>query len=174
MYFFTIFVQLNKYLIITIKFMFYTELVIKSNLDKLIDVEQFIDSLMLDFSIKEDYLGIIATPLLEAVKNAIVHGNQSNTSKEVTITCQISNKDITFSVSDEGLGFDFKKFLDEDFDNRTSKGLTMIELLTTKLEFLNNGSTISYTIDIPIPIQQERPLEAFHSQVKQEQLKTVF
>lgn len=153
--------------------MFYTELVIKSDLNKLVEVEQFIESLMSDFSIKEDYMGILSIPMLEAVKNAIIHGNKSDVSKEVTITCQISNKDIVFSVSDEGNGFDYTKYLTVDFENRTTNGLTMIELLANKLEFLNNGSTISYTIDIPIQIQHER-VEVFQSSEKKEQYKTVF
>jgi len=80
--------------------MFYTELKIESDLNKLTEVEHFIDNLMTDFNIDYDYIGIISTPLIEAVSNAIIHGNQFNKSKKVTITCQLSNKNMVFSVSD--------------------------------------------------------------------------
>jgi serine/threonine-protein kinase RsbW len=85
--------------------MFYTELKIESDLNKLTEVEHFIDNLMTDFNIDYDYIGIISTPLIEAVSNAIIHGNQLNKSKKVIITCQLSNKNMVFSVSDEGNGF---------------------------------------------------------------------
>ncbi len=136
--------------------MFYTEFEIDSDLNKLIDIEKFIDDLMLDFNIDCDYLGIISTPLIEAVKNAIIHGNQLDKSKKVKIAYQLSNKNITFSISDEGNGFNYSKYINEAIENRSTNGLSIIELLSNKLEFLNNGNTISYQIEVPIQINKER------------------
>lgn len=136
--------------------MFYTEFEIDSDLNKLIDIENFIDDLMLDFNIDCDYLGIISTPLIEAVKNAIIHGNQLDKSKKVKIAYQLSNKNITFSISDEGNGFNYSKYINEAIENRSTNGLSIIELLSNKLEFLNNGNTISYQIEVPIQINKER------------------
>ena len=45
--------------------MFYTELKIESDLNKLTEVEHFIDNLMTDFNIDYDYIGIISTPLMK-------------------------------------------------------------------------------------------------------------
>lgn len=153
--------------------MFYTELQIASDLDKLIDVEHFIINLMDDFCINEDYLGIITTPLIEAVNNAIVHGNKSEKSKKVTITCQLSNKNITFSVADEGEGFDYEKYISENIENTTTNGLSIIKLLTNDIQFFENGSIISYTLNIPIQIQKERDSTTSTINKSTEEIKTV-
>ena len=153
--------------------MFYSELQIASNLDKLVDVEHFIINLMDNFCINEDYLGIITTPLIEAVNNAIVHGNKSEPSKKVTITCQLSNKDITFSVADEGKGFDYEKYISENVENTTTNGLSIIKLLTNDIQFFENGSTISYTLQIPFQIQKERDSITSTINKSTEQIKNV-
>ena len=153
--------------------MFYSELQIASNLDKLVDVEHFIINLMDNFFINEDYLGIITTPLIEAVNNAIVHGNKSEPSKKVTITCQLSNKDITFSVADEGKGFDYEKYISEKVENTTTNGLSIIKLLTNDIQFFENGSTISYTLQIPFQIQKERDSITSTINKSTEQIKNV-
>ncbi|MBP7101715.1 MAG: ATP-binding protein [Bacteroidales bacterium] len=153
--------------------MFYSELQIASNLDKLVDVEHFIINLMDNFCINEDYLGIITTPLIEAVNNAIVHGNKSEPSKKVTITCQLSNKDITFSVADEGKGFDYEKYISEKVENTTTNGLSIIKLLTNDIQFFENGSTISYTLQIPFQIQKERDSITSTINKSTEQIKNV-
>jgi serine/threonine-protein kinase RsbW len=146
---------------------------IASNLDKLVDVEHFIINLMDNFCINEDYLGIITTPLIEAVNNAIVHGNKSEPSKKVTITCQLSNKDITFSVADEGKGFDYEKYISEKVENTTTNGLSIIKLLTNDIQFFENGSTISYTLQIPFQIQKERDSITSTINKSTEQIKNV-
>ncbi|MDD3281530.1 MAG: ATP-binding protein [Bacteroidales bacterium] len=153
--------------------MFYSELQIASDINKLIDVEHFIINLMDDFCINNDYLGIITTPLVEAVNNAIVHGNKNDKSKKVTITCQLSNKNITFSVTDEGAGFDYEKYVSENLENTSTNGLSIIKLLTNEIEFFDNGSTISYTLNIPIQIQKERDSTISTINKSKEEIKTV-
>ncbi|MGI6292816.1 MAG: ATP-binding protein [Bacteroidales bacterium] len=152
--------------------MFYTELKIESDLNKLTEVEHFIDNLMTDFNIDYDYIGIISTPLIEAVSNAIIHGNQLNKSKKVIITCQLSNKNMVFSVSDEGNGFNFSEYLNKEIENRSNNGLSIIELLTNKMEFLNNGNTITYEVEVPIQLNNER--EIILSKERKDVYKTTF
>ncbi|NLO41939.1 MAG: ATP-binding protein [Bacteroidales bacterium] len=149
--------------------MFYTSLHIESDLDNIVIVENFIDSLMEDFSISENYKGILSVPLLEAVHNAIIHGNQSDKSKKVSSNCQIMHKQITFSVSDEGDGFDYKYILAEALENRKTSGLSSIELLCDEMEFINQGATIIFSMQIPLQMPQEREIavlsEKEHKQV---------
>ena len=153
--------------------MFYTSLEIESDLNNLAKVENFIETLMSDFSISDNYKGILSVPLIEAVNNAIVHGNHSDKSKKVSINCQLSNKQITFSVSDEGKGFDYKHILTEKLENRKTSGLTSIELLCEELEFLNNGSTIIFSINVPLHISQEREISVLsEKEIKHEAKNT--
>ena len=148
--------------------MFYTSLEIASDINNLVKVEDFIETLMNDFAISDDYKGILTVPLIEAVTNAILHGNHSDLHKKVSINCQLFNKQLTFSVSDEGKGFDFNHILSEKLENRKSSGLTSIELLCEKIEFLNNGSTIVFSLNIPLHIFKEREISVLsEKEIKQ-------
>jgi serine/threonine-protein kinase RsbW len=48
----------------------------------------------------------------EAMNNAIIHGNKSDPSKEVVVTCVIEKRFLTVRVKDEGKGFDWKNLRD--------------------------------------------------------------
>lgn len=152
--------------------MFYTSLEIASDINNLVKVEDFIETLMNDFGISDDYKGILTVPLIEAVTNAILHGNHSDKYKKVLINCQLSNKQLTFSVSDEGNGFDFNQILSEKLEKRKSSGLSSIELLSEKLEFMNNGSTIIFSLNIPLQIFKEREISVLSEKEIKHDVKT--
>jgi serine/threonine-protein kinase RsbW len=154
--------------------MFYTSLEIASEINNLVKVEDFIETLMNDFAISDDYKGILTVPLIEAVTNAILHGNHSDKHKKVSINCQLSNKQLTFSVSDEGKGFDFNQILSEKLENRKSSGLTSIELLCEDIEFLNNGSTIVFSINIPLHLSNEREISVLSGKEVKQDVKTIW
>lgn len=154
--------------------MFYTSLEIASDINNLAIVEDFIETLMNDFTINDDFRGILTIPLIEAVSNAIVHGNHSDKHKKVSINCQLSNKQLTFSVSDEGKGFDYNQVLSEKLENRKSSGLTSIELLCEKIEFMNNGSTIVFSLNIPLHISKERKISVLSENGVKQNVKTTW
>ncbi len=138
--------------------MFCSKISLQSDLSKLSEIELFLDGIMRQFHVKEDFLGILSVPLNECVKNAIVHGNKCDKDKKVNIEVQLDKSKLLFSITDEGQGFDYDSFLQKGIEQRKENGLSLIELLTDDLSFSKNGSQISYKINIPIslPSNHER------------------
>lgn len=129
--------------------MFNTCINISSDFSKLIEIEEFIDNIMHDCNLPENLRGRITLPLMEAVKNAITHGNKTDSSKTVRIICQQEAQNITFSVSDEGNGYDAQKYIDEGKTVNTY-GLTILRSLCDEMNFQNNGNTVVFRLNIPI------------------------
>lgn len=132
--------------------MFYTSIKIPSDLSQLYKIEGFIDSTMQDCSIEECYRGIISLPLIEAVKNAIIHGNHLDKHKTVKIICQEECKKITFSISDEGIGFPYEASL-KSAEYKGKHGLSIIKKLSEDISFRDNGATIMFSLAIPAVIK---------------------
>ena len=91
--------------------MFYSQISINSDINNLSELEMFIDEVMDNYHIEEQYYGILSVPLIESTKNAIIHGNKNNVQKKVTISIQKNDKEIQCSVSDEGSGFDYDSII---------------------------------------------------------------
>ena len=78
------------------------ELVIKSKLENMSLVENFIDEVSVCLSIVSDLYGNLLISTIEAVTNAIVHGNESNPDKLVRINVEGKEHSINVTVADEG------------------------------------------------------------------------
>ncbi len=69
-------------------------------------VESFIDNAKDKFEISDDLYGNIMVAVTEGVNNAILHGNQSDVSKNVDLKLALGEKEIVFTIKDEGEGYD--------------------------------------------------------------------
>ncbi len=80
----------------------------------------------------------VAVALLEAVNNAIIHGNQRSYEKQVTVRLVIQDRKVELQVSDEGKGFDPSKLDDpcrpENVYQPTGRGLFFIRKLMDEVE----------------------------------------
>jgi serine/threonine-protein kinase RsbW len=82
----------------------------------------------------------------EAIINAMVHGNNSNFEKKVTINGEITNKLIKIVISDEGKGYDISS-IDNPLDNEnllksSGRGIYLIKAIADEVILKNNGSQI--------------------------------
>lgn len=127
------------------------KLVIKSDIKNILEVEKLIDTVCDDLNISEDIYGNILIAVTEAVNNAIIHGNISNKNLNVTIQVsqQTNNTEIVFSITDEGVGFDFNNLPDptapENIEKPDGRGVFLMKNLSDNVEFFNNGSKVSIT-----------------------------
>ena len=80
--------------------MFYMQMSLPSEISKLSETEMFLESLMQQFEIKEDFLGIFSVPLNECVKNAIINGNKCDKDKTVLIEVCLEQSKLLFSITD--------------------------------------------------------------------------
>ena len=109
-------------------------------------VERVIDDVCEQYKVNEDRYGNILIAVTEAVNNAITHGNHNNPDKSVTIAYSIDPNSITFSISDEGSGFDYKNLPDptapENLDKVNGRGIFLMKNLSDNIQFDENGKQV--------------------------------
>jgi serine/threonine-protein kinase RsbW len=109
-------------------------------------VESFIDNAKDRFNLDDDIYGNIMIAVTESVNNAIRHGNQSNKEKNVYLSLSIGNEIVSFTVMDEGSGFDFDNLPDptapENLEKPGGRGIFLMKNLSDEVEFSNNGNTV--------------------------------
>ena len=109
-------------------------------------VERLIDDVCQVFNVQEDAYGNILIAVTEAVNNAIYHGNKNNPDKFVNIGFQNSEKQLIFSVTDEGQGFDFLGLPDptdpKNIDKPSGRGVFLMKNLADSIQFEQNGKTV--------------------------------
>src|SRR5699024_9001277 len=90
--------------------------------------------------------GHMMLSLSEAVNNAIVHGNDLQEEKKVTIIAVLENDILSISVADDGTGFDPKVIPDplqeHNLMNEGGRGIYLTRNYTDEVQFADNGSKV--------------------------------
>ena len=128
------------------------ELIIQSKLENMSLVENFIDEISISLSIVSDLYGNLLISTIEAVTNAIVHGNENNPDKIVRINVVSDDKKIDVTVADEGNGFDVNVVPDPTKPNYieqpNGRGIFLMRNLADKVKFDKNGSVVTLTFKL--------------------------
>ena len=85
---------------------------ISSASDNIRLVERLVEDVCDVFNVNEDCYGNILIAVTEAVNNAMYHGNKGNPDKNIKIGFESHERDIQFSIADEGTGFDYNNLPD--------------------------------------------------------------
>jgi|SRR5664280_1726836 len=129
------------------------ELLVKSKIDSLREVEKFIDLIAKEHHLDNVIYGNVLIATLEAANNAIIHGNKLDVSKEVYIGLEISKKLISLIVKDQGNGFDYLNIPDptapENIENISGRGVFLMSKLSDSIAFTNNGAIVQLTFNLP-------------------------
>jgi serine/threonine-protein kinase RsbW len=126
------------------------KLKIESKISNLRIVEKEIDDISAEIGIKQDYYGKILVTTMEAVNNAIIHGNKYDESKSVEILISFKDRILKITVSDEGPGFIPKEIPDptkaENIEKFHGRGVFLMSKLADDIEFneLGNKVTMSF------------------------------
>ena len=147
------------------------KIVIQSDINKTVDVEGFVSAVCDTYNIN-NYAGVIIMSLLEAVNNAIIHGNNNDSSKTVTITFDYFRGGVYFTIADEGKGFDYLSLLASDYDVEKSRGLFLMKKLSDNISFSDNGSKVRLDFIIN-GIEPSRALERISILKRHYSFKTV-
>ena len=125
---------------------------IKSQLENLRLVEKFVDEVYEMYKFSDEIYGNILIATMEAANNAIMHGNKNDAKKQVEIRLQKNDKNLELTVKDEGSGFDFKSIPDptapENVEKISGRGVFLMEKLSDKIEFLENGRIVKLTFKL--------------------------
>lgn len=119
---------------------------IASEIANVAEVEALIDNQSAMFKFDDDVYGKLLLAVVEAVNNAIVHGNKSDSSKQVNISYVIESDYVEYSISDSGDGFDPNCIPDptelENIEKFSGRGLFLMKNLSDEMEFSDNGRKV--------------------------------
>ncbi len=117
-----------------------------SELDTLAKVEQIIEELKEEFNISEEIYGNILVSLSEAVNNAIKHGNKLDPNKLVDFSFDFDETKFTFTIIDEGSGFNYDNIPDpthpDNLEKPDGRGIFIMKSLSDNVEFNESGSEV--------------------------------
>jgi serine/threonine-protein kinase RsbW len=109
-------------------------------------IESFIDNAKERYHLDDDIYGNIMIAVTEAVNNAIKHGNQGDSTKNVSLTLSFEEGLIKFKVEDEGRGFDHLNLPDptspENIEKPGGRGIFLMRHLSDEVAFDDNGRVV--------------------------------
>ena len=126
-------------------------IVLPSKPESLHQVEKFVENICDEYNINNSYFGNILIALTEAVDNAIIHGNKNNSSKQVSLVFVSKPEGLSFSITDQGDGFDITNITDPtdiDQDEIKGRGIFLLRSLSDELHYTNNGKTVELIFKI--------------------------
>ena len=119
---------------------------IESKLSNLGIVENAIDTITREAGINKENYGKILVSVMEAVNNAIVHGNKYDEKKFVNIFILLKNNLLKVTVEDQGSGFKLSEVPDptepENLENVNGRGVFLMKNLADELEFNRMGNKV--------------------------------
>jgi serine/threonine-protein kinase RsbW len=85
--------------------------------------------------------------LVEAVANAVIHGNRKDPQKRVYVTCRCSmNGEVLLTIRDEGQGFDVHGVPDPTKEDNLllthGRGIRLMKALMDDVEFDKGGTVV--------------------------------
>ncbi|WP_171595097.1 ATP-binding protein [Marinifilum caeruleilacunae] len=121
-------------------------LVFPSELENISRVERLIDDISSSYNLSSEIYGKISVAIIEAVNNAILHGNRLDVSKNVKVEFNIDEEAIQFIIEDEGSGFDYENIPDptlpENIEKTHGRGIFLMNHLADDIEFCENGALV--------------------------------
>jgi serine/threonine-protein kinase RsbW len=120
---------------------------IKSDIENLSTVEALIDKLSKRLGISDDVYGNILISTVEAVNNAIIHGNKGDREKLVEIVVKADGNIFDVVIKDEGKGFKYSSLPDptkpENIESLNGRGVFIMKKLADFIEFNEIGNEVT-------------------------------
>lgn len=127
----------------------YKKIRIESSVANLRVVESAIDETTAAIGISQDNYGKILVSVMEAVNNAILHGNKQDPEKIVDIEIDYNSEELSISVTDEGPGFRPEKVPDptapENIEELNGRGIYLMSHLADKIQYTPKGNSVTMT-----------------------------
>lgn len=108
--------------------------------------ENLVDEISDKYNLSSEIYGNILVSLVEAVNNAMTHGNKLDPKKVVKIKCIIEGNFLEFIVTDQGDGFDFANLPDptlpENIEKPDGRGIFLMKHLSDEVIFDKKGKEV--------------------------------
>jgi serine/threonine-protein kinase RsbW len=79
---------------------------LNSTMESVAEIEATADKLAADAGLDEDLRFNVSMAVREAAINAVLHGNEYDPAKLVTVRCENTGTDLVFTIADQGKGLD--------------------------------------------------------------------
>lgn len=127
----------------------YKKIKIESSSENLRVVENAIDETTTILGISQDSYGKILVSTMEAVNNAILHGNRSDPKKIVEIVISYKTNELKIKVADEGPGFRPENIPDptipDNIEALNGRGVYLMSHLADKIKYNKKGNSVTIT-----------------------------
>jgi serine/threonine-protein kinase RsbW len=125
----------------------YKRFKIESNINNLRIVENAIDEVMNEIGITQENYGKILVSTLEAVNNAIMHGNKFEKDKIVDVEISFKNSKLKIKISDEGVGFKPGSVPDpttpKNLESLNGRGIFLMSKLADEVKYSKRGNAVT-------------------------------
>lgn len=119
---------------------------INSDIEKLRVVETLVDTLSKKLGIPDEVYGKILISTVEAVNNAILHGNKGDEGKLVTVNFSADGNMFDVTVTDQGEGFKYDTLPDPtdpaNIENLHGRGVFIMRSLADAIEYNEAGNEV--------------------------------
>jgi serine/threonine-protein kinase RsbW len=119
---------------------------IKSRLENISKVESMIETLRIQYSINDEQYGNMLLASVEAVTNAIEHGNNLDERKEVNIEAHKCRSVFKLLIKDEGKGFNPDRLPDpttpEFREQPDGRGVFLMKKLADEVNYSDGGRCV--------------------------------
>ncbi len=123
---------------------------VPSSQDYLVDVDAYLENYLMNLNIDRSVIADIAICVTELVINSIIHGNESDLKKNVTITIANEKSSIEVTVEDQGSGFNPDSIEnpidDKNLLREVGRGIFIVRSLMDKMEIQPSSSGTRITI----------------------------
>ena len=128
------------------------EIKFQSKIENINIVEKLVDEISATQNLSSEIYGNLLVAMVEAVNNAIIHGNKLDESKEVIVNYGLEDGFFWFNVKDQGPGFDFNSLPDptlpENIEKPHGRGIFLMSHLVDEIKFEENGTKVCLRIKI--------------------------
>lgn len=115
--------------------------VVQSNIESLKVVEEKIFHYCMLMNVG-NYHSTISVAVLQAVENAIVHGNGNDEKKHVQVRCGLCRGGMYVEVEDEGDGFDYTHYGQLPSEGEKGEGIFVMRSLCDNMEYMDGGRRV--------------------------------
>ena len=121
-------------------------ILIDSKIENINIIEKLVDEVSEEAKINSEIYGKMLIATVEAVNNAIVHGNKEDENKKVKVNFIIDKESIHIFIEDQGPGFGFNSVPDptipENIENIHGRGVYLMKHLADDVVFHGIGNKV--------------------------------
>jgi serine/threonine-protein kinase RsbW len=108
-------------------------------MESVCEVEAAADKLAAEAGLSEDERFHVTMAVREAAVNAVLHGNEYDSTREIAVGLENTGKSLVFTIADEGRGFNPETLPDplapENLLRGTGRGIFLIRSLMDEVHF---------------------------------------